>query len=170
MAFHPFIRFLSVVYNRTMSDDLRDLMLSRWQQVRDGLRETANKFSDAELSFGPADGAYTVAERLLHIAHEEEIEVHYGITRALPDVPPAYDVARFADRASILDALAGVHNRTLVYLHDLSDAELLSNIETPWGQKPQQAGMLMHVIEHEVHHRGELSLMLGLLGRHGLDA
>jgi len=30
--------------------------------------------------------------------------------------------------------------------------------------------MLMHTLEHEIHHRGELSLILGLLGRKGLDA
>jgi len=30
--------------------------------------------------------------------------------------------------------------------------------------------MLWHTIEHEIHHRGELSLTLGLLGRAGLDA
>jgi uncharacterized damage-inducible protein DinB len=30
--------------------------------------------------------------------------------------------------------------------------------------------MLWHVVEHEIHHRGELSLILGLLGREGLDA
>jgi uncharacterized damage-inducible protein DinB len=30
--------------------------------------------------------------------------------------------------------------------------------------------MILHVIEHEIHHRGELSLKLGLLDREGLDA
>jgi uncharacterized damage-inducible protein DinB len=30
--------------------------------------------------------------------------------------------------------------------------------------------MLGHILEHEIHHRGELSLILGLLGREGLNA
>jgi uncharacterized damage-inducible protein DinB len=30
--------------------------------------------------------------------------------------------------------------------------------------------MIGHLIEHEIHHRGELSLILGLLGREGLNA
>jgi len=29
--------------------------------------------------------------------------------------------------------------------------------------------IIWHVLEHEIHHRGELSLILGLLGREGLD-
>ena len=63
-----------------------------------------------------------------------------------------------------------MHARTVVYLRGLTDEALLSEIETPWGARVQQAEMLMHVLEHEVHHRGELSLMLGLRGRQGLDA
>jgi len=153
-----------------MSEGLRDLMLSRWQQVRDGLLETASKFTDADLTFRPADGGYSVAETLLHVAHEEEIEVRYGITRALSDIPPAYDVQRFPTVASIRVVLADVHDRTVVCLQGLGDEALLSEIETPWGARGQLAQMLMHVLEHEVHHRGELSLMLGLLGREGLDA
>jgi uncharacterized damage-inducible protein DinB len=30
--------------------------------------------------------------------------------------------------------------------------------------------MVWHVMEHEIHHRGELSLLLGMLGHEGLDA
>jgi uncharacterized damage-inducible protein DinB len=29
--------------------------------------------------------------------------------------------------------------------------------------------VIWHVLEHEIHHRGELSLIHGLLGREGLD-
>ncbi len=43
-------------------------------------------------------------------------------------------------------------------------------VETPWGAKSRRIELLWHVIEHEIHHRGELSLMLGMLGREGLDA
>ena len=39
------------------------------------------------------------------------------------------------------------------------------------GGTPYEIGWIIwHVIEHEIHHRGELSLILGLLGREGLDA
>jgi uncharacterized damage-inducible protein DinB len=31
-------------------------------------------------------------------------------------------------------------------------------------------GLLGHVLEHEVHHRAELSLILGMRGKQGLDA
>ena len=153
-----------------MTTAVRDLLLSRWQGVRDGLLDTARKFSDADLTFRPTAGLYTVAETLLHVAHEEEIEVRYGITRTLPEVPEAYDASQFGSVTSILGVLAEVHGRTVAYMQGLTDEALLSQAEAPWGARAQQAEMLMHVLEHEVHHRGELSLMLGLLGRQGLDA
>jgi uncharacterized damage-inducible protein DinB len=145
-------------------------MLSRWEQARDGLLDTARKFSDAELKYRPASGLYTVGETLLHVAHEEAIEVHYGITGAVPGVPPVYDASQFASVASILEVLTEVHGLTVDYLQMLTDERLLSEIDAPWGMRAQQAEMLMHVLEHELHHRGELSLMLGLLGKPGLDA
>jgi len=138
--------------------------------VRDGLRETAARCADDELGFRPADRLYSVGETLLHVAHEEEIEVRYGITRGFAELPPAYDASNFSTVTSVLDVLADVHGRTVLYLGGLTDTALLSEAETPWGARMQQAEMLMHVLEHELHHRGELSLMLGLLGRPGLDA
>jgi len=153
-----------------VSEGLRDLIEARWRLTRAGLLETALKFSDSELTYRPATGLYSVAETLLHVAHEEEIEVRYGVTRALSEVPPAYEASLFPDAASVLAVLAEVHQRTEVYLRSLTDEALMAEIEAPWGTRAQLAGTLLHVLEHELHHRGELSLCLGLLGKPGLDA
>jgi uncharacterized damage-inducible protein DinB len=52
----------------------------------------------------------------------------------------------------------------------MTDEALAAEVELAWGGTARPVDMLWHVIEHEVHHRGELSLLLGLLGRQGLDA
>ncbi|MCE7990102.1 MAG: hypothetical protein DYG89_53840, partial [Caldilinea sp. CFX5] len=39
----------------------------------------------------------------------------------------------------------------------------------PGGHAFSLGWIIWHVLEHEIHHRGELSLILGLLGREGLD-
>ena len=41
--------------------------------------------------------------------------------------------------------------------------------KTPEGEVFTLRWIIWHVLEHEIHHRGELSLALGLLGREGLD-
>jgi uncharacterized damage-inducible protein DinB len=50
------------------------------------------------------------------------------------------------------------------------DEDLEIEIEAQWGETYPLIDMIWHVMEHEIHHRGELSLILGLLGREGLDA
>jgi uncharacterized damage-inducible protein DinB len=65
--------------------------------------------------------------------------------------------------------LADVHARTEEYIDTLEESDLARIIEAPWGEKFHLGWILWHVIEHEIHHRGELSLILGLLGREGLD-
>jgi uncharacterized damage-inducible protein DinB len=149
---------------------LSELLLSKWDQVRSDLLTTAEKFSDDELGYRPFDGAYSVAELLLHIAHEEAIEVSHGTAHTLAEFPPPYDATGFRDKESVLSVLTGVHAQTTAYLERASDDVLSAEIDLPWGGKSRPVDMLWHVLEHELHHRGELSLMLGLLGREGLDA
>jgi uncharacterized damage-inducible protein DinB len=148
---------------------LANLTIDKWAQVRDGLLATIDKFADEELLFRTPDGR-SAAEVMLHIAHEEAIEIGYGVTRARPALPDGYNAGDYATRQSIVAVLSGVHEPTLVYLRTANDADLLAAIELPWNQRSRPLDMLWHVLEHEVHHRAELSFVLGMLGREGLDA
>jgi uncharacterized damage-inducible protein DinB len=134
------------------------------------LLATADKFSDEQLTYRPAPHSYSVAETMLHIANEEEGEIRYGITRELAAFPAGFDAREYVERTAIVAILAEVHARTVIYLQGLSDDDLGATIQTPWGEQHLQIELLWHVLEHEIHHRGELSLVLGLLGLEGLDA
>jgi uncharacterized damage-inducible protein DinB len=149
---------------------LAEYLRSHWAAVRAGLLETVAKFDDADLDFAPFDGAYSVRRLVLHIAHEEYGEVQHGITQALPSWPEDFDPAAYPSRAALESKLAEVHTETVRLLAALDDSDLAREIEAPWGATAPLADMLRHVIEHEIHHRAELSLILGLLGRPGLDA
>jgi uncharacterized damage-inducible protein DinB len=149
---------------------LDELLLVKWAQVRAGLLETIERFSDAELAYRPFEGAHSVGEIILHIAHEEDIEVRYGLAKQAADLPPPYESARYQDKTSILGPLAEVHEFTNDYLAGLKNSDLLVEVELAWGGTARRIDMLWPFLEHEVHHRGELSLVLGLLGREGLDA
>jgi uncharacterized damage-inducible protein DinB len=144
--------------------------VSHWNAVRAGLLMTARKFSDADIEYVPFPNGYSVAQLLLHIAHEEEIEVRYGITRELSDAPPAFAAEEYDTLEKIERELSETHARTQAYLETLSDADMEREIVAPWGARDTLSNFLWHVLEHEIHHRGELSLMLGLLGKEGLDA
>lgn len=145
-------------------------VLSTWGRIREGLIETIDKFTEDELTYVPFDGGYSVGQILLHIAQEEEGEIQYGITGELDSFPLDYSQAEYSTKASILSLLSNVHEDTIDYLQTLEDDDLHRKIEAGWGGMRLLINMIWHVMEHEIHHRGELSFILGLLGREGLDA
>jgi uncharacterized damage-inducible protein DinB len=111
-----------------------------------------------------------VHQLLLHIAQEEHGELGFGIAQTLSMFPSEYDPAVYPNLASIVALLGQVHDATVSYVAGLKDEDLARAVQTPWGARYRLIEMLDHLIEHEIHHRGELSLILGLLGRKGFDA
>lgn len=145
-------------------------LYSNWERIRDKLLETVDCFEDRELSFRPFDGSWTVRELMIHIAHEEMGEISYGIIQELSEWPSDYIPKEYETIESIKSLLSDVHSRTLDYLSTLTDGDLDRVVDAPWDASYQLGDMIGHVMEHEVHHRGELSLILGLLGREAPDA
>jgi uncharacterized damage-inducible protein DinB len=145
-------------------------LLARWESVRAGLLATIAKIGDDDLSFTPYPGAWSVQRLLLHIEQEERGEFGYGIARTLAEFPPDYPMEQYPTVAAITALMAEVHAETTRYLRALSAEDLERTVITPWGARSQLIELFDHMIEHEVHHRGELSLILGMLGREGLDA
>lgn len=141
-----------------------------WKQVRKGLIDTIEKFSGEDLNYIAYKNGYSVRQIILHIAQEEYGEIQYGITREIDEFPPLYVEHSYPTIESLKALLAGVHKETIGYLESLVDEDLEIEIEAQWGETYPLIDMIWHVMEHEIHHRGELSLILGLLGREGLDA
>jgi uncharacterized damage-inducible protein DinB len=145
-------------------------LIDRWSNVRLRLLETVDKFSDSELDFRPFPSSWSVRSLMLHIAHEENGEFNHGLTQTLTEFPPEYDPTLYPSRAALKALLAQVHAPSQAYLATLADADLERSIHTPWGTDARLVEMVDHLIEHEIHHRAELSLILGILGKQGLNA
>jgi uncharacterized damage-inducible protein DinB len=147
-----------------------DYLRSQLAQVRSGLNQLLEELDESDLDFRPHPQAWTVRELLLHIAHEEHGEVQHGITRTLAQWPDEFDAAGHQSISSITSRLEATRAETERFLAGLNDSDLAAEIETPWGARDSLLALLGHVLEHEVHHRAELSLVAGMLGRKGLDA
>ncbi|MEN6482290.1 MAG: DinB family protein [Anaerolineaceae bacterium] len=145
-------------------------LINYWQQVRAGTLATIDKFTDEDLSFTPFEDSWNVAQIMLHIAQEELGEVKYGLEQSLTDWPDEFLFEEYAKIEAITNLLDEVHAGTEQYISSVQVEDLQREIITPWSQTVHIEDMLLHTIEHEIHHRGELSLILGLLGRKGLDA
>jgi uncharacterized damage-inducible protein DinB len=141
---------------------------NHWEQVRSDLLATIDKFSDDELIYTPFEGSWPVGQIMLHIAECEDHWLH-GLVRQEIQMPVCYDLADHPGKAAIKDVLEVAHSRTLGFLDDLRDSDLDRQYTTRFGETFSLYWIIWHVLEHEIHHRGELSLALGMLGRQGLD-
>jgi uncharacterized damage-inducible protein DinB len=144
-------------------------MLSYWKDSRQGLIDALELFSDDELHFRPHEGLWSLGETARHIADVEEGWIGYVARRLYPEWPPEPTHADAPTIEAVQVLLTETHARTVAYLQPLSEADLEQEIITPWEVHHPLRWIFWHVLEHEIHHRGEIYLMLGMLGREAPD-
>ena len=91
------------------------------------------------------------------------------VVRPTLDPEFLYELADYPTKVAIKQMLDQAHQRTLNLLDCLDEHNLADVCQSPRGEHFTMGWVIWHVLEHEIHHRGELSMALGLLGREGLD-
>jgi uncharacterized damage-inducible protein DinB len=144
-------------------------LFDHWQQIHQDTLQTIARFTPDNLSFKPFEASWTAAQIMLHIADAEAGWFQYVVQRQLTGWPKHYTLENYPTLNDIQSALTEVHQHTQQYLALLEESDLDRMILSPSGDKFRLSWIIWHVLEHEIHHRGELSLILGMLGRDGLD-
>jgi uncharacterized damage-inducible protein DinB len=143
-------------------------LFSHWEQVRADLLEMIDKFSEDELTYAPYTNCWSVGQIMLHIADCENYWLHMIVRYEIKQWE-YYNLTEHPTKTAIKNVLEGPHRKTLAFLESLEEDDLNQVYLTPRGESFPLHWIIWHVLEHEIHHRGELSLILGLLGRKGLD-
>jgi uncharacterized damage-inducible protein DinB len=143
-------------------------LFAHWKTVRRDLLRALDKLEPEHLAFTPREDLRSLAEIIVHIAEAEEGWFHYTVTRELDAWPerPAADYATVPALKALLD---DVHARTWAYLDTVDEADLDRVVDLPWDGELPLRWIIWHVLEHEIHHRGEIFLMLGLLDMEAPD-
>lgn len=134
-----------------------------WRIIRQGLIEALDLLDDEQLTFVPREGLWSLGTVAVHIAEAEEGWFRYVVTGEL-DVWPDFAPEDYATVPALKALLADVHDRTVAYLEGMDDVDLDRVVDAPWGAQFPLRWVVWHVLEHEAHHRGEIYLMLGLMG------
>ncbi len=66
--------------------------------------------------------------------------------------------------ANIIDFMRRMHDESMAIFRSLSDADLEARCTTPGGADLRIGKWLRLMVEHEVHHRGQIYLYLAMLG------
>jgi uncharacterized damage-inducible protein DinB len=134
-----------------------------WKTVRGGLLKALDLLIDEQLDFVPGEGLWSLGKVARHIAEAEEGWFRYIVTGELAEWPEFSDKATPTVEA-VVGLLTDVHNHTQAYLSTVDVADLERIIDMPWEERIPLRWIVWHVLEHEIHHRGEIFLMLGLMG------
>ena len=142
-------------------------VFGNWQATRLGLYQALDKLTDDQLKFVPRTGLWSLGETARHIAEAEADWIGIIVPHEI-DTWPKYPAGQYTTVAAIKQLLEEVHQRTLAYLNGKTEADLDRVIDQPWGTITVGC-VVWHVLEHEIHHRGEIYLMLGLQGMEAPD-
>jgi len=136
--------------------------LEYWDNIRGRTRRVAACIPPERIEWTPRPGKFTLGDIVRHLATIERYM--YAETVAGrpsryagcgPELAEGYEaILQFLDRL-------GAESR--VILGALTDADLQRKCLTPAGTPITTWKWLRAMVEHEVHHRGQIYLMLGML-------
>lgn len=137
--------------------------LSYYEGIRERTRRVVACIPDERMEWRHAPGRFSFADLVRHLAALERYmfaENAAGRPSTYPGHGPeladgADDVRRFYDR---------MRAESLEIFRALTDADLARRCTTPAGASMPVWKWLRAMVEHEVHHRGQLYLMLGMVG------
>lgn len=117
----------------------------------------------AELEWRPREGAFSFGDLVRHIAGTERWMFAENVL-GRPSRYPGHG-RELADGWEAVNAYRNrLHGESLAIFRSLAPEQLAAPCETPGGARLAAWKWLRAMVEHEVHHRGQIYLMLGLIG------
>jgi uncharacterized damage-inducible protein DinB len=108
-------------------------------------------------------GAFSFADLLRHLGAIERYMFAEN-ARGLPSRYPGHNRELADGRDEVLVFLERMHREAMEIVGALSPEDLARRCQTPGGASMAAWKWLRAMVEHEVHHRGQIYLMLGILG------
>ena len=133
-----------------------------WRLARRDLVTALSQLNDAQLDFSPKQDMRSIGDVARHIIDAEAGWVNLVVLQK--DEPwPQYPQERLPTVQSILDEMERVHAITTELLQE-HDVRWLDETREQGGHDFALRWVFWHILDHEIHHRGEIFLMIGMLG------
>jgi len=109
-----------------------------------------------------AEGKFTLGDLLRHIAVAER-DMWAENVQGKPSRFGSRDAELATGLAATLELMQRLHSESMVIFAKLTDEQLAGKCVTPGGELATWK-WLRAMVEHEVHHRGQIYMYLGILG------
>lgn len=132
-------------------------------RVHDRTRRLVALIPSDALEWAPRTGAFTSGDLVRHLAGIERYMYAENVL-GHPSRYPGHDTSLADGLPAVLDYYDRCHSESVAIFASLDAPALRARQRTPAGVSVTVWKLLRAMIEHEVHHRGQLYLMLSLRG------
>ncbi|HTR04936.1 MAG TPA: DinB family protein [Thermoanaerobaculia bacterium] len=137
--------------------------LDYWEKVHGRTRRVAECIPADRVEWTPQPGKFTLGDTVRHLAAIERWMYAENAARR-PSRYPGHGRELADGREAVLGFFETCHAGAAAIVGGLADADLKEKCVTPAGAALSVGKWLRLMVEHEIHHRGQLYLSLGLLG------
>ena len=134
-----------------------------FERIRSRTRRVIDCIPPQHIDWTHHEGRWTFADLIRHIAATERFMFAENVAGNVSRYPGhGKDLADGYD--AVVSYFNQMHVESVDLIRGLSDQDLQRKCETPGGAPIAVWKWLRAMIEHEVHHRGQIYIMLGMLG------
>lgn len=134
-----------------------------WSGIRGRTRRVVETIPPDRIEWSPAAGRWSLGDIVRHLAGIER-DMYAENVRGRPTRYPGHGRELADGHAAVLAYHDRKHAESLEILRALTPEQLQAKVQTPADTPITAWKWLRAMVEHESHHRGQLYLMLGLLG------
>lgn len=137
--------------------------LPYYQRVRERTRRLMDLIPEDSLEWRPADGRFSLGDLARHIAGGERwmwVENVHG----RPSRYPGHGPELAAGLPAVLEYVDRLHDESIAMLAQLTPEDLRAKSPTVGGGELRTWKWLRALVEHEIHHRGQIYMLLADLG------
>jgi uncharacterized damage-inducible protein DinB len=140
-----------------------DGFLSYVDSVRGRTKRVVAAIPSEHIEWTHRDGAFTLGDLVRHVGATERY-MFAETARGNPSAYPGHGRDLADGYEAVVSYLDRTHEEALEIYRSLTPEALAGRCTTPAGTSISTWKWLRAMIEHEIHHRGQLYLMLGMLG------
>lgn len=136
--------------------------LTYWRSVRARTSRVIASIPRDRFDWSYREGRFTFADLIRHLALLERYMFAENVC-GRPSRYPGHGPELADGPEEVLALFARLHAETVEMIRALTDEQLQEDCETPAGTRLKTWKWLRAMIEHEIHHRGQIYTYLSLL-------
>ena len=137
--------------------------LDYWEKVRQRTLRVVAAIPDDKFDWTYKDGKFSFADMIRHLAAIERY-MYAENAQLKPSRYPGHGKELADGPANVRAYMDGMHRESMEIFGGLSGEDLNGKCVTPGGTSITVWKWLRAMVEHEVHHRGQIYMYLGVLG------